>query len=589
VSVPIPGSGFNRTLDLDGVSNDVLYSSTSFSSPSCTAKVTEGPTPIARTAGEFHAIVEQATGASARFDGAQCDLKAIAIRKTEPGSPFEAEIRFQFESCAKLAGFPGQPVASSSAVVLGLRSDPTLVPAGLAGTSLQLGIVPWMKAVCGWEKKAPVKKSNLAVTSEHVLKLFGPGKCEHASPSDEKVKAHLVTLEACKGDCARSILEHKYLKEATGVCTGFAFSEAEKCITYTGAISAEKSVASADAAWKCFGMKLEDASSQAAKTTKVDPEAQKKYLHVRDVFSGPPLSMSTAKLMEIKPQAGDDKCPSTIPATWWFMLQDDLGTYSSLGVPAAEWDELMGMLPDPLTNAKPTRSSLTIDRVLVTTGNPGNPAFAAKEASWGRECIKPKVEKLCNNKQLVNSIVTGVVVPVGGWLVVSWVQKILPSNHARIQSNDLQYDPADVPRCSLQGVAILCIVAMLACAGLAFGCSTAVGYAFGAAGCKHGPREMVVVGFATGIPAALAMIFGLVYLNRSADKHAITQQSGAAAYAMPKGHKLMLVEVQEGQDVMSGKPINPDIMNTGTSAMVSYNASHSPGAIRIESNAMASH
>merc|ERR1712028_72914 len=104
--------------------------------------------------------------------------------------------------------------------------------------------------------------------------------------------------------------------------------------------------------------------------------------------------------------------------------------------------------------------------------------------------------------------VTGVVVPVGGWLVVSWVQKILPSNHARIQSNDLQYDPADVPRCSLQGVAILCIVAMLACAGLAFGCSTAVGFAF-------------------GIPAALAMIFGLVYLNRSVDKHAIAQQSGA--------------------------------------------------------------
>lgn len=587
MSVPIPGSGFNRTLDIDGICNDVLYSSSGFSSPSCTKNIAQGPTSLARKAGEFHAIVKEATGAALRFDGAECDLKAIAIRKTEAGAPFKAEIRFEFETCKKLAHFSGEPVASSSAVVLGLRKDSTLIPASLPGTSLQLGLVPWMKAVCGWAKAAPVKKSSLSLKVEHVLKNYGPGKCKHASSSDEKVKADLVTREACKEDCSRSILEHKYQNLAAGVCTGFAFSEGKQCVTYTGTIGSSASK-SPDASWQCFGMTLKGQSSQAAQTTKVDPEAQKKDLHVRNVFSGPPVSMSTAKLMEIKPQAGDEKCASKIPAAWWFMLQDDAGAYSSLGVPSVEWNELMGMLPDPLTNAKPVRSSLTIDRVLVTTGNPGNPKVAAKMASWGRDCIKPKMEKLCNNKQLVNSIVTGFIVPFGGWLVVSWVQKLLPANHARIGGDTLQYDPAEVPRCSLQGVAILCIVAVLACGGLAFGCSTAVGYAFGAAGCLHGAREMVVVGVATGIPAALAMIFGLIYLNRSADKHAVTQQPGPSQ-ALPKGHKLMLVEVQEGQDVMSGKPINPDIMNTGTSAMVSYNASHSPGAIRIESNAMASH
>jgi hypothetical protein len=337
-------------------------------------------------------------------------------------------------------------------------------------------------------------------------------------------------------------------------------------------------------------MTLKSPSSQAAQTTTVDPLAQKKNLHVRSVFSGPPVSMSTAKLMEIKPQSGDENCASKIPAAWWFMLQDDAGAYSSLGVPSVEWEELMDLLPEPLTDAKPVRSSLTIDRVLVMTGNPGNPAVAAKKASWGRECIKPKVQKLCDNKQLVNSIVTGFIVPFGGWLVVSWVQKLLPGNHARIGGDTLQYDPAEVPRCSLAGVAILCVVAVLACGALAFGCSTAVGYAFGAAGCLHGVREMVVVGVATGIPAALAMVFGLIYLNRSADKHAITQQTtGTASSPMPRNHKLMLVEVQEGQDVMSGKPINPDILSTGTSAMVSYNASHRSDAIRIEPNALAPH
>merc|ERR1719424_506241 len=176
--------------------------------------------------------------------------------------------------------------------------------------------------------------------------------------------------------------------------------------------------------------------------------------------------MTSAKLMQV---TSEEKC---FEGAWWFFVQDDLGNPASLPVLEADWAAVMDMVPEPLAAQPATTSKVLLDTVLFKTCNP-------LLAGWGRECIVDKaiaVVALCDNAQVVNAIVTGIVVPLFGWLIVYLVFTKLPAScmtggATREFRNLDSFDEGNIPTCAVSGLLFLCVVGIAACIGLAFGSS----------------------------------------------------------------------------------------------------------------------
>merc|ERR1740130_2562974 len=295
-------------------------------------------------------------------------------------------------------------------------------------------------------------------------------------------------------------------------------------------------------------------------------------------MAGAPTSMTSAKLMQV---TSEEKC---FEGAWWFFVQDDLGNPASLPVLESDWAALMDMVPEPLAAQPATKSTVLLDTVLDKTCNP-------LLAGWGRECIVDKsiaVVALCDNAQVVNAIVTGIVVPLFGWLIVYFFFTRMPGScmtggaTREFRDHD-SFDEGNIPTCAISGLLACCFVGILACGGLALGSSALVSQAFGSQGCLHGTREMLVVAFGAGIPGIIAVLIGILYVHFSAKKHASTKPAGEQ-YAPQRGQKLMLVEVPDDGRTgpLRGRPLNPDILQTGNSAMSSYNATQMPREINID-------
>jgi hypothetical protein len=541
VTLPLIGSGFNRTLNIDGFCNDILMKSSVFT---CSK--------TAAAAGEFKASVtdptNKPTGAFLRFDGVNCPLRGVSLRRTEAGAQFDAEIRFEFEFCKAAAGMPASPVASA-AVVLGLRKE----------TGRQSNLLPWIKEVCN-DKTTPAPTSSVVVKSETQLTFVGNGTCKQdSSAPDPKKVSDVANQVACSGQCRSSILIATEIGKKEEACGGFSYNAKTKvCLLFTGKVDA---IDKQDADLVCYAMDLKAQDYQ--KTTSAPPPVAAlpeltQNLHLREVFAGAPINMSMGKLLQIQPQTGDDFC---FAASWWFTLQDERGNDASVPVMEAEWDELMSKIPLATAPAPSLPSTMIMDRVLVKTCNP-------HAEGWGRSCIMPEVNHLCDHRQIVNAVVTGILVPVLGWLMVQSIHKRCVG--AR-QMNPTAMDDArgELPRCTSAGIFITCIGAVFACCFVAAASSSIISYSFGAAGCIHGIREMLVIGCATAIPGSFAMIVGLLYLYHSGTKHQLIKAADTTS-PLPKGRKLMLVGVPPSGDMSSAMAINPDIMQTGQSAMASY-------------------
>jgi len=296
-------------------------------------------------------------------------------------------------------------------------------------------------------------------------------------------------------------------------------------------------------------------------------------LRVREVFAGVHSTMTTAKLTQIEPNAADGAC---FPSAWWFTVQDDVGAPASISIPEADWVAMMGMVPEPKAEHAGVRSATTIDRVLLKTCNPN-------AAGWGRECAMPAVVGVCDHVHMINAIATGILVPVIGWAIVNFFHK--SCGWGKPDPN-VPEPGKSFPICTFGNIFGLCLVAVLSCAAVAAGVSAGISYGFGAVGCLHGEREMMVVGIATSVPAALAMIIGILYMHHSKEKQSdmATGASGvkaASKYGIAQGHKLMLVEVRDGDHVSQGTPINPDVLQSGGSALASYRAAGGPSRIEV--------
>lgn len=325
-------------------------------------------------------------------------------------------------------------------------------------------------------------------------------------------------------------------------------------------------IAVADPAWTCYNMTM---SSSDAQSVTASPGAMAasleltQNLQLREVFAGAHSSMTTAKLTQIEPNAADGAC---FPSAWWFTVQDDAGNPASVPVKEANWPDLMAMVPPALPEHAGVRSAMTVDRVLMKTCNPN-------AEGWGRECAMPSIVGVCDHVHMINAIVTGILVPVIGWAIVNLFHKSCGWGRP---DTSLPEPEKSFPICSFCNIFGLCIVAILSCAAVAAGASAGISYGFGAVGCLHGEREMMVVGIATSVPAALAMVLGLLYMHHSRESEPDT---GPAKH-VSQGHKLALVEVRDGDHVSQGMVINPDVLQSGGSSLAAYRKAG--GAERIE-------
>lgn len=504
LGVPLIGDGFNRTLDLDGFCNNVLYDSSQF-------------TPVQDAGPEWRAIPKDAgaAGIFARFDDANCPLSGIAVRKT-PAGPFEAQIRFEFLGCAAALGAP--PQANPG---LGLAGGDAAVVAGLkkvAGAESGINLPNWMTAVVNKPTPAP-DVATVQLKTEAKLFMVGNGTCKQSSSGIGEFVPQVTTKELCESECKTRLIQGSIMGLQDN-CTGFAFSASaalnQNCKVYKG-FKVEES--NTDPGWGCYSMAMTDQDYDKDKATVDDTYAPMVQMRLREAMAGTPVSMSTAKLYELRPQA--DCCPtqSCFNKNFWFMLQDEFGNEAALPVFEGDWAKMMDMVPnitqsafqDPIPDAQ-----VTMDLVLVST-------CKAEPASWGRDCIMPEVVGTCDAPHIFTSIATGFAAPFFGWAMVYVFATNLPGSCMKkgtSQSRDFdEPDKGILPGCLLPGLVALCLVAVIACGLSAVLVSTAVSFVLRSDQCLHGTREMAVIGCAAGIPGAIAIVCGLLYIYCSGKKH----------------------------------------------------------------------
>jgi hypothetical protein len=279
-------------------------------------------------------------------------------------------------------------------------------------------------------------------------------------------------------------------------------------------------------------------------------------LHLKEVMGGALASMSEAKLLHIEPPEA-----FCFPSNWWFMMQDANGAPASIVIPSTEWDELMSRIPIPKVIDQPINSNLIVDRVLVRT--------CKHVDGWHRECVMPKAETKCDNNQLVNAIVTGLLTPIVVWYVLRFVIKFLPSTSRESDYQNFGGSGDTTPKFSPRSILVLCLIAILTCAAFCIGSSMLIGFLLGATKCVHGWRETHVVTAATGFATALSIVISLLYLYQSAKE----QVNREPNHVEPnKSSKLMLVEVPDGGSHAVVR--NPNIFDSG--AMV-----HGPSRIAM--------
>lgn len=608
--VPPIGDGFNRTINLDGFCNDILWVPNKFKCPL--------PYAAGSTIGEFITPgVTTELGMYLRFDDANCPLSAIALRRNKEKT--DAEVRFQFEPCQAATGAPIQPV-KSAAVSMKLAQ----IPGPTGGANL----VPFITEVCKAQlAQAPTTTAQvqqIQTKDSFETLAIGNGTCK-TTGKVTKVTSLEPNAKAvnCELECQMKIKLSKAVKNEEDMCFGYAFkagcatfADEGTCPTtrceWTGTACKVKQAGQDDQeceiyqggevtgfdkadGWECKSLELK--KTEVKTQTTVAPATiapVTSNLRISQVMAGAPESMATARVFQVHL----DQC-AAIPPSWWFKLESNDGIPATFPVLAETWDELMALLPDPQPEEEEEVSRVVVDRILAEIC-PGE----TKPAVWGRQCIAEKVLTTCDSQQIVNAVITGVVVPVVGWLLVWAFFTRLPAScmvsSMREYQDHSSFDEGGVPICQPTGLIATCLAALIACGGLAAGTSAAVTYGMQAAGCLHGQREMMVVGVASGIPGAISFIIGILYMYFSGHKHKTTGGSGGGGgggssfgaggsdrgYGPAKGHKLMLVQVNDESGRITGEPLNPDIMSTGASAMHSYSQAHGSHPILIDTHHM---
>merc|ERR1719272_2416359 len=120
----------------------------------------------------------------------------------------------------------------------------------------------------------------------------------------------------------------------------------------------------------------------------------------------------------------------------------------------------MDMVPQLKEEAAGVPSTMIVDHLLLRTCNPN-------AVGWGRECVMPTPLTVCDWKQTVLAIVTGILVPIFGWLMVHCFHKT-----GLMQPGRDSGDGSNFPMCSRLHMIICCLAAVLSCGLFAAAIST---------------------------------------------------------------------------------------------------------------------
>jgi hypothetical protein len=520
------GSGFNRTLNLDGFCNNIIWVSDNFQ--------------CAKKTNEWHASVKQQTGVLLKFDNADCALHGVTVSKTKPGSDFEAELRLQFFPCQARTGSSPPPV-SAAGIRIGLQKEGIPTHRG-NGPNL----MHWMKEVCSVKPTARSHESSTISEETHVnLTQIGNGTCDSITEATKlETIATADTQSACKGACAAAFKKAKLLQLSDKECTGFAFKADgkphEKCILYAGKIhvaqsrrltdSDSSSQDSSGIPWDCHAVTVSSVVHAEATPAPVGYEqyalekALVEELRLKDVMGGTRESMQEAILHQIDPPE-----PFCYESTWWFTLQDEAGTPKHIELNREHWEGMMMLLPEYEHEIVPVDSIITIDRVLVKT--------CTNSTGWGRTCVMPQGRKTCDSVQMINGIITGFATPILSWLFVYVIYKQFGGKAPELGPEAPKTDP----KCSPMVVIVCCMAALISANIISYGLSTLIEKFLGAH-CAHGSREHMVVWLGSGGAASVAMIIAILYLFKSSRTQAQVQAEQDQSGGPPKGQKYAFVQ-----------------------------------------------
>jgi len=529
-SVAKVGSGFNRTLNLDGMCNSIVWKSDSFT--------------CAKKKGEWHATVSKPNGVLLKFDNANCALHGVTVARTKPGSPFEAELRLQFFPCNARTGTAAPPV-SAAAVSIGLQKEGT--PAH-SGNDANLKM--WMDDVCNVK---PTSSPQQQITTEvnYNMTHLGNGTCDSTILEFNSA----ITVSGCKTACGAAAKKAKIAGLTGASCTGFAFNEAladKKCVLYNTSISVAQISSRrltdpfSVPGWECYDVKVTDTANNKVTPAPTGYEEYalekglREELRMKDVMGGKKETMREAILHQVDPPV-----PFCFEGTWWFSLQDSVGNPAHISINQENWDEVMKNLPPYVPETTGVDSQITIDRVLVQT--------CVDISGWGRNCVMPEARKTCDSVQLINSIITGLVTPILSWLVVYGVYKLAKGGD---QLGEGPEASKAAPKCTVAVVVICTLTALIVPMLVSYVLSLII-EKFLAQNCFHESREQFVVWLGSGGAASVAMMVGVVYLWKSSQLHSQIVDPQPSHSSAPEGQKWAAGLVSaNGQDV---EIINEDV------------------------------
>lgn len=526
VLLPDKADGYNRTVSVDGLCSNAFTNSSAFT--------------CQRVGGEFYAGLLAAKGASPvslSFGTATCQMTGISISKTHATTPFQAELRLQFESCKGSAAG-----VTNAAVVVGIRKE--------VNPAVDMGLLAWSKEVCAAAAAAgttttvaPVQVSQQ--TDARVTEV-GAGSCK---ASERRQIENIKKETECKLECIGSASSAQVLG-GTG-CTGFAFNAAASgatCITYSGAVLQAKS----HSGWKCFNMSFEKSTYAKATPAPVAPAQENtQILNVKQALG----QIEMAYLHEISPPKDSPDC---FKPMWWFKPEDKLGNELSVAVDAADWEDFMSFLPDASKTVSVVSAPMVLDRVLFNT--------CTNSSGWGRECsvfvVAPEATQAtqCRSAEIWSAIVAGVITSVLTWLLVAIVFKVchLGRRASSKSTNLYQYERLKAPVDGKQGEKIVCdcsvvaLLSLVALVGSAGSCWISMQFlttVFRKAEC-YNINEFFIVILCVCISTALTIMIFLWHMTGFSISHPLVhdpvRHMSAPKEAPQKESHLVLVDVVDG-------------------------------------------
>lgn len=524
VLLPDKADGYNRTVSVNGLCNNAVTNSSAFT--------------CQRGGGEFYAGLLASNGAapvSLSFGSATCQMTGISIAKTNAATPFQAELRLQFEGCTGSAAG-----VENAAVVVGIRKE--------VNPPVDIGLLAWSQEVCKTVTTttgAPVQVSQQ--TDARVTEV-GAGRCD---ASERKQIPNITKETACKLECIGSASAAQSLG-GTG-CTGFAFNAAASgatCITYSGAVLQ----ATSSSGWKCFNVSFQNSSyAKATPAPVAPPQDSTQLLNVKQALG----QTEMAYLHEISPPKDSPDC---FKPMWWFKPEDKLGNEFSVAVKAADWEDFMSLLPEANKTTSVVSAPMVLDRVLFNT--------CTNSSGWGQECsvvAAPAATQAtqCRSAEIWSAIVAGVITSVLTWLLVAIVFKVCQLGRRASSIRYGEYERLKAPVDGKQGEKIVCdcsvvaLLSLVALVGSAGSCWVSMQFlttVFRKAEC-YNINEFFIVILCVCISTALTIMIFLWHMTGFSTSHPLVHDTvghmSGKKQAPQVESTLMLVSVEEGSKVGS--------------------------------------